>query len=338
MSSISSLGIDLDIFSTIAEDPDMFERSGRTTTLRAGREVSFKASINGISVPASAVLHDARLTRLTLLEQVSPNTNESYHLVTGIMRPVKMDLFVTIDGEKMNLIDLLLALTNSGEKKITRDQFMDTARKIGLDFDGGMPFFFQQFGANIDGFKAALEAFKAAGAVDVISKMKNPGRIKAAYQHDAGVPVTSFEVGSVDRTRSRTGQGFLDLIDATVSNFERIVRLRKEAKILENTIATATGWTQDKTNAAKQKVSDLQDMSRQWASNWSGAQQRIVVLPNGKKQTQDIWDPVNAPCGRFTMVIDGQNVEVDLWKNSAKANTSDTTVSTGTVVSGEDPF
>ena len=337
--NIQNLGLNMDLFSAIAETPEMFESTGRTTTLRQGREISFKATINGIEVPATAVLHEARLTRLTLLEQVSPNTNKPYNLVTGIMRPVKMDIFVTIDGQKMNIIDLLHSVVNSGSTKITREQFLDTARKIGMDLEGGMPFFFQQFGANIDGFKHALEAFKLAGAKDVIGQMNNPGRIQAAYQHDAGVPVTAFEVGSVDRSKSRTDQGFQNLVDSIIDNFQRVVRLRKESKLLDVTIAESKGWTQEKTQAVRDQSKLLMDMSRQWASNWAGAQQRIVVLPNGKKDIQNIWDPVNAPCGRFTMVVEGSEVEVDLWSNSAKANTSDTTVGVATATKSDDlPF
>jgi hypothetical protein len=256
------------------------------------------------------------------------------------MRPVKMDIFVTIDGQKMNIIDLLHNVVNSGSAQITRDQFVDTARKIGLDLEGGMPFFFQQFGASLDGWTKAREAFVAAGAKDVIGSMNNPGRIVAAFQHDTGVPVTAFEVGTVDRTKSRTGQGFLNLIDATVDNFQRVVRLRKEARMLENSLLTASGWSQEKITKVKAQVKQLDDMSRQWASNWAGAQQRIVVAPNGKKQVENIWDPVNAPCGRFTMVVNGENVAVDLWSNSAKANTSDTSVgaSAPTAVTDNDPF
>lgn len=338
--TISNLGLDLDLFSAIAESPEMFESTGRTTTLRVGREVSFKATINGIEVPASAILHDARLTRLTLLEQTSPNTNKTYFLVTGIMRPVKMDIFVTVDGQKMNIIDLLHNVVNSGSAQITRDQFVDTARKIGLDLEGGMPFFFQQFGASLDGWTKAREAFVAAGAKDVIGSMNNPGRIVAAFQHDTGVPVTAFEVGTVDRSKSRTNQGFQNLVDSVIDNFQRIVRLRKESKMLDVKIVESTGWSQEKTQKAREHSKVLMEMSRQWASNWAGSQQRIVVLPNGKKETQNIWDPVNAPCGRFTMVTGAGNVDVDLWSNSAKANTSDTTVSTApnTTPSDELPF
>ena len=64
------------------------------------------------------------------------------------------------------------------------------------------------------------------------------------------------------------------------------------------------------------------DLSRQWASSWSGAQQRLVNDGTGGFTTESVYDPVNAPCGRFTMVVHGANVEVDLWSNSARANTT----------------
>lgn len=339
MSILNEFNLDLDVFSAVADTPEMFESTGRTQTLRLDREVSFKGSINGIEVPASAILRDARLTRMTLLKQVSPNTNKEYYLVTGIMRPVKMDLFVTIDGVKMPLIDLLTSVVNEkSENKITTEQFLDTARKIGLNFNDGMPFFFQQFGASLEGWTKAREAFVEAGAVDVIGKMSNPGRIEAAYQHAEGVPVTAFEVGTVNREMSRTNQGFLNLIDATVANFTRVVTLRKESRILSKAINEATGWSEEKTNKAKEHAELLGKMSRQWVANWAGAQQRIVVQPNGKQETQNIWDPVNAPCGRFTMIVDGEPVEADLWSNSARANTSDTTIGSNTVISDKDPF
>ena len=336
--SMQNFNLDFDLFSNIAENPEMFESTGRTNTLRLDREVSFKGSINGIEVPASAVLRSAKLTRLTLLEQTSPNTGKDYFLVTGIMRPVQLDLYVTIDGQKMNLVDVLLAAVNEkASKQITRDQFLDTARKIGLNFTDGMPFFFQQFGANLEGWTKAREAFVEAGAKDVIGAMNHPGRIKAAYQHNDGVDVTAFEVGTVDRTRSRTGQGFLNLIDATVANFQRVVELRKEAKILKAKVDEAKGWSQEKIDKANEHADLLSKMSRQWVANWAGAQQRIVVNESGKQTTENIWDPVNAPCGRFTMIVNGSAVEVDLWSNSAKANTSNTSVGASST-NDEDAF
>lgn len=339
MSILNDFNLDLDVFSAVADTPEIFESTGRTQTLRLDREVSFKGTINGVEVPASAILRDARLTRMTLLKQVSPNTSKEYYLATGIMRPVKMDLFVTIDGVKMPLVDVLTAVVNEkSDNKITTEQFLEVARKIGLNFTDGMPFFFQQFGVSLEGWTKAREAFVAAGAKDVISSMTNPGRIEAAYQHAEGVPVTAFEVGSVNREMSRTGQGFLNLIDATVANFTRVVTLRKESRLLTKTINEAEGWSEEKINKAREHADLLGKMSRQWVSNWSGAQQRIVVQPNGKQETQNIWDPVNAPCGRFTMIIDGEAVEADLWSNSARANTSDTTVSSKTNVSNSDSF
>jgi hypothetical protein len=338
MASILDLGFNLDTLSNVADTPEMFERSGSTVTLRQGREVSFKASINGVELPGSAILHDARLTRLTVLKQQSPNTGKWYHLVTGIMRPVKMDVFVTIDGQKMNIIDVLLAATNAkAERQLTRDEFLDTARKLSLTYTDGMPYFFQHFGANEEGFKKAIAEFKAAGAVDVIGTIENPRRIEAAYQHTEGVPVTAFEVGTVNRDKSRTNQGFLNLADSITENFQRIVALRKEARLLDHEVNSNTDLSQEQRKATQTRAQLLNDMSRQWASPWTGAQQRIVIdSATGKQKQENMYDPVNAPCGRFTMVVNGKNVDVDLWTNSARAVTNDTSVNT--VDLSKDPF
>lgn len=327
MATIQDLGFNLDALSNVADTPDMFERSGNTVTLRQGREVSFKASINGVELPGSAILHDARLTRLTVLKQQSPNTGKWYHLVTGIMRPVKMDVFVTIDGVKTNIIDVLLAAVNAkAARQLTRDEFLDTSRKLSLTYTEGMPFFFQHFGANEEGFKKAIAAFKEAGAQDVIGSIENPRRIEAAYQLNEGVPVTAFEVGTVDRTKSRTNQGFLNLADSITDNFQRIVGLRKEARVLENEANTAVGLSQEEIQSKRERAKMLADMSRQWTSPWTGAQQRIVMEESGRKKMENMFDPVNAPCGRFTMVVNGKNVDIDMWTNSARAVTGNTSV------------
>jgi hypothetical protein len=331
-----------DSFSAIADSPEAFEVSGRTTTLYKGRRISFKGTINGIEVPAYATLHEASLSRMSVIEQQSPYTGDSYKIVTGIFKPVKMDIELVIDGETMSLPELLRNLVNtSSTNKIDEQTFLETASRIGLKFSEGMPMFWQQFGASDEGIKAAFEAFKAAGAVDVLGSMSNRGRIVAAYAHDAGVPVTSFEVGTVDRTKSRTGQGFLNLVDASVEQFQRIVGLRKEASLLKTALTEQTDWAQKKIKATEDRIKVIGDMSRQWTTNWAGAQQIIEIDEAGQLAPQDKYAAVNAPCGRFSMAVDGANVSVDLWKNSARAEASSTTTSVASApvaVDGELPF
>jgi len=77
-------------------------------------------------------------------------------------------------------------------------------------------------------------------------------------------------------------------------------------------------------------------LSRQWVTNWSGSQQRIKVEKNGSKTPQNVYDPVNAPCGRFSLAVQGEIVSCDLWSNSARAE--QTSVVVGATETEEDPF
>jgi hypothetical protein len=166
--------------------------------------------------------------------------------------------------------------------------------------------------------------------------MENRGNIVAAYAHETGIPVTSFEIGTVERSQSRTGQGFMNLVDASVDQFQRIIRLRKEASVLKAELTAQTDWAQKKIKAAEDRIKVLGNMSRQWTTNWAGAQQIIKVDEGGKLVPQDQFAAVNAPCGRFSMVVDGKTVAVDLWKNSARAESAPTNTATNAVVADGD--
>ena len=334
---LSKFNLGGDLFATIADNPEVFETTGRTTTLHAGRRIAFNGSINGIKVPAYATLHEATLSRMSVIEQKSPYTGDTYKIVTGIFKPVKMDVEVVIDGETMTLAELLRSFVNANAQKPVDEQaFLDTASRIGLKFADGMPLLWQQFGASETGIQQAFDAFKEAGAVDVLGSMEKRGNIIAAYAHETGVPVTSFEIGTVNREQSRTNQGFLNLVDSTVDQFQRIVRLRKEAAVIKAELVAQTNWSQAKIKKAEDRIKVLGDMSRQWTTNWAGAQQIIQVDEGGNLVPKDQYAAVNAPCGRFSMVIGGQTVSVDLWKNSARAESASTTNSSPAPVADAD--
>ena len=333
MSMLEKFGIDASAFAAIT-DTTLFEGTG-TTTLRAGKRVPYTGSINGTTIPCYVTMHEAKLTRLSLLKQLQVSSNREYWLATGILKPVKMDIELMIDGEAINLIDFLHQITQQASNStFSRDEFVMNSRRIGFNFDEGMPMFFQQFGASFDGFGHAINAFKAAGATDVIGKIQNAGRIQAAYAHETGVPVTLFEMGTVDRSKSPRNQGFLNIVDAQVDQFTRILGFRKQSRMLKAEIASADGWSQEKIKKVEEKSKSLEDMSKQWVSSWSGAQQRIVNS-NGTYITENTFDPVNAPCGRFTMMVNGNETQIDLWSNSARANSS---TPPPAVTAKEEPF
>jgi len=341
---LDKFGFDADLMSVIADEPDIFTGSGRTTMFTVGKRTPYDMSINNKPVPGYVTVHEAHLTRLTLLRQVQVSKNREYNLVTGIMKPVKMDIELIVDGETINLIDLLHNIVQEGSsKKIGREEFIHTARRIGLNLVDGMPLFFQQFGANQDGFNAAVEVMKSYGAVDSAGTMEKRGRIQEAWAvPGAGIPVSAFELGTVNRTQSaryhhdNIGQGFLNLAEAQIEQLVRIVTLRKAARLVQKEIENlpADATQKDVKSLGDQKQT-LNNMAGQWTTNWAGAQRRLVTQSNGTFREENQYDPVNAPCGRFTLVTDDGPVDVDLWTNSLKANTS-TSATTTTDVPDED--
>ena len=326
--------LDSSLFEQVADNIDNLQSTSRTQNLVVGKKTNFKGSINGVEVPASVTLKEASLSRLSVLRQQSPYTGKEYYLVTGVMNPVKMDISIMNDGQELSIIDLLHQFVTDSGKAVDRDKFVASLSAMGMNFASGMPLFFQQFGANEDGFKHAINAFKSAGAVDVTGRIETPGRIVAAYQHKTGVPLSAFELGTTDRSKSRTNQGFLNLVDAAVDTFQRVYGLRLQANVIQEKMDTLS---QAKVKEAQERVDKLKQLSRQWVSNWSGSQQRIQVTPSGVQEKQDIYDPVNAPCGRFTMVVNGTDVACDLWSNSAQANGS-APVATEIAADAEMPF
>lgn len=354
MSILDTLNLDLDAFAGF-NDPSLFEGKN-TTTLRLGKRVPYSGSIPGapaadgtptrIEIPCYVTLREAKLTRLTLLEQdKASQAGSKYWLVTGIFKPVKLDLELVIDGETINLVDFLHQVASKASgTTMGREEFILNARRIGFNFEDGMPLFWQQFGASLEGFQKTVDAFKHAGATDEIGSIKgDTNRIKAVYAHAEGVPVTSFELGTVDRSQSPRNQGFLNLLDAQMDQFTRILGLRKAARGLRNQIIEAgTDAKQDDTTAMKAKAAELDSMSRQWMSSWSGAQKRIEKQTDGTLVTQNQFDPVSAPCGRFTLNTTDGEVACDLWRNSARANGGEVSTPAAKVVAvvpdGEDPF
>jgi hypothetical protein len=338
-SILDTFKLDSSLFSAIAENIDTLQSTARTQALKVDKPVQFTGTINGVKVPAEVVLRSASLKRLSVLKHLSPNTSPNMAkkeslLVTGVMNPVQLDVFVTIDGVKMSLVDLFYSFVGND---VDRSQFETSLNSMGLKFNSEMPLFFQQFGASEQGIRHAIETFKQAGAVSVFENIdqEKRGRILGAYEHKNGVPMTSFELGTTDRKYSKTEQGFLNLVDAAVESFQRVYSLRLQAKVLEEKISDLP---QAKVKEAEIQKDLLIKLSRQWASNWAGSQERIIVETNGTKTPQGIYDPVNAPCGRFSLVVNGSEVACDLWSNSVRSEQGNATSVVTKTESEEDPF
>lgn len=345
MSILDSLGIDGSLFAAMVNEPDILDNNSKTTMMRLDKEVQYRGSINGKAIDAFVTLREANLTRLSLLEQTQKGTTpRQYLLVTGVMQPVRFDIDLMIDGQRINFVDVLhqIAIEASGSN-ITRDEFLVHSAKIGVNLVGGQPLFFQQFGASYEKYSECIDVFEAAGAVSVFDKIQNnKGRIKSAWQLKPGIPLTAFEVGTVDRTQSARyahdgiGQGFLNLVDAQFDQFTRILGLRKSAKI-KRAEAESGKHPEDKVVALKNSADLDMKMSNMAKSNWAGAQRRLRQKPNANEfEVDPIYDPVNLPCGRFTMLTANGEYEADFWTNNRNKITPATP--TEIAATASDPF
>jgi len=312
---------------------------------------------DGVTIPASVVCHDAHLHRLTLFRQHSRLDGHSYLLITGVLR-VNLDVYVTIDGKEYPLVNLLASLVNNTlpeEKKMSvKDFARNVEQGLGIRFGGTMPLLWQHFGANPEtiGFEGMKEVdgeqvpiftpegvmgrFAALGAQDVTTENNEDGRIiqqLAFPRSHPGIPVAQFELGQQNRAYSETQQGFLDLVNAQIENFVRIIKHRRIARQIGAEVAEKRR-AQAEENAkggkkviitdedAKKQLALAQvhvNMARRYSANWAGVQQRTKVKEGSPDDapelyTENFFDPVNAPCGSMTLVLDDdERLEWDFW-------------------------
>jgi|694.fasta_scaffold29751_8 hypothetical protein len=344
MSILSKLNIkNTEAFGLMVSEPDILDVNGSTTTFRLNKPQPYTGTIQGQNVQAVVTLREAALTRLSHLVQTQKSTGNQYNIVTGIFNPVRFDIELMIDGQKMDMMEVLRTIAEEASNaKISAEEFELNCQKIGFQYRTGMPMFFQQFGANLEEFQTLLEVFKENGAVDVYEQIRGEKRrIMSAYampRGNAGIPISSLEVGSMDRTKSERfaydgiGQGFQNLIDAQFEQFVRIVTLRKLARVkLEEANAAPNA---DMASLLRSESEKASKMSRQASSTWGGSQQRIVAQANGGFVSEDMFDPANVPCGRFTLDLAGGAREISLWTNKNEQ----VTAAPKTAVDFKDPF
>lgn len=337
------------ILSTAVDNPDVLRTTGNSINLVLGQRTKFRASIAGVSYDAYATLKSAHLHRLSLIDHETRRGKTSA-LVTGIMKPVQMDIDIVIEGETMSIQEVLRRISMAQAKTtVSPEEFAMTLENVGLRFNTGMPIFFQHFGSDINEYRNLLEMFKAAGAENAYSRIKDPRNIKEAWQmpeiaprtSKIGPEVVSFEVNRADRTQSQSylpeqglyGQGFLDFVDAIVENYKRVVSLRTQCDILTRDNASkaiAEGWSAERRQAAEEEVKALRTLSSQWATNWSGSQQRIIVNKQDSTDVriENIYDPTALDCGKLTLAFGPETATFNLWTDSrasaeAVASTND---------------
>jgi hypothetical protein len=322
----NTFGIAGDEFSLITENPEAFKSQSNTVTLRKGKRVKAKGSINGVEIPTWITLESAHWTRLTVREHYITRAGEDTRVSQvfgGVFKPVKLNVEVEINGQTMSLSQMIRNLISEQAKNKSAEEINKIIEDTNVlkGFVDGMPMMFQQMGASQNGFEHAIEIFKSAGAVDDLASLGGNTRFHTCYdfKDKPGLEVVAFELGSADRSMSKTGQGFVDVVDAVVSNMIRVIGHKKTAAILRNEIeANAASLSQSDIKTRQAKIESELQMSRQYPLIWSGAARQKDVTATGDIVTRDKYNAVNAPCGRWTVLVNDNTVDLDVWKGSTK--------------------
>lgn len=319
-------GIKSDDFAIVTENPDALKSQSNTVRLQRGKRVKIKGSINGVEIPTYATLESAYWTRLTVRDHEVRRAGQETRISQvfgGVFKPVKMAVEVEINGQTLSLEDLIVSLIAETSAGKSADEVRKILEETNLikGLSDGMPFMFQQMGASENGFAHAVEIFKAAGGVDDLASLKGNTRFHTCYdmKDKQGLEVVSFELGSADRTQSKTGQGFVDIIDAVVSNLIRVIGHKSAASVIKREIEEqAASLSQADIKSRQVRIDSELAMSRQYPVIWSGASRQKDLTATGETVTRDKYNATNAPCGRWTVATANGNVDLDVWSNSTK--------------------
>jgi hypothetical protein len=129
--------------------------------------------------------------------------------------------------------------------------------------------------------------------------------------HQKGLEVTRFEMSSMDRTMSKTGQGFLNPLEAQVANFQRVVALRRAAYELDQALAQRKADGDPSLTTAveqeiRREINSIRRQSARWNNTWTGSQEEMEVEGTGDDKVirgTGRWQSANAPCGRLTVMV-----------------------------------
>lgn len=310
------------------EDLSLFEGEGlhaESNTIRFERDnpVMYMAKLSGnTEIEARTTLRSANLTRLVKAENAyrDPTRVGTYTQVSGDFRNVHLHTEVLLGEEWVTITEFLrqiyIALT--GKTIPTEEDFRAQIRNLGYRFDGDATMLWQHFGASTESWKALDDLMQSHGAFDDTGRFTNLSRITNITKFAANAPgfeVAAIDVTSADRNQSQTNQGFTNFVDAAVESLKRTLRYRKLSKDQK---AKAIG---DEAMMYNMRAQHLNQQATSWASNIAGIQERMTIDASGSvvrlgaegAPTDHHVDPAKAQIGRMTLVIDGENTEIDLW-------------------------
>ena len=339
---LAKFGLDSAIGDLLVEsitNPTEFSVSDNTW-ITTGNSVMYKASINGQPLQSRVALRPgATLNRISVENRRKYNSNSQYLLVTGTFRNVQMDIEVLHEGEWITLINMFKLLTGATDKS---DAEMEIAlNSMNVKITQPQVLLFQQFGADEQQFDNLCTILEANGFHNTSVENKNVLKVLSS---DAGVPITGFQVGRMDRTESRPhgmkvngtdrvhgGQGFLDFVDAQFSKYIETAQLGKTNSILNKKLVSERDQlTEEQTAQIKNALSEIKTMMSniaQRGAGWTGTQREVEVdeILQVVTEKNTYWSQ-RAPIGRFNLNINGVNTPISLWRDRT-ADAETTTVS-----------
>jgi hypothetical protein len=347
MSLLEKFGYKKDDFAIVLEQPDLFSSSAKTTKIVVGEATTVAGSINGIAVPTTILVKDANWSRLTVRDHIVNRQDEEPRVTQvfgGVFNNFVADVTVQVDGTEMALYDLMKQfIVESFGKGLSDDKINEMLNK-NLSLNGlrnGGPLMFQQMGASEAGIAHAVETFRSAGGVDDMRSVANSPSFNTAYkmpEGKTGLELVSFELGTSDRKLSKTGQGFVDIVSAITENFERVVKHKTVASVLKAELdANLAKLSQDEIKLKQAKIEAELNMAKDYVNCWSGAARQTKIV-NGKKQIDNKYNAVNAPCGRWSVLVDNAIIDLDVWSNTTKAPAKTVDTQVAEIANAEEPF
>jgi hypothetical protein len=331
-------GIDLGDIEISADD---LYRAGNTLALRRGVATAHKVDVNGISLDARYTLESARLTRMTVFDNEYRDNSRpgTYTMVSGILSNVHMTVEVQIGEAWIGLEELLFSIysAKASGTPISLMDFKARLNGLGFRFGGDATIAWQHFGVSDARLGEIEEILKANGAARNIDSVPadRRGRMREIWEFPEGfgLEVASIEVSSSDREQSRTGQGFLNFVDAGVTSLVDMLRLKSQGAKLKAEAAEATG---DEAIRLAAVAAWVNRAATAWGSNLGGRQQRLNVNDDGNVAPiggsdnaafgSDIAiDPVNVGIGRIGYVtgLDSEDQPIvetlDFWQDLTAA-------------------
>lgn len=374
---LEDLGLDSDIFD-ILEDASAFTPSGRTFTLKPGIKVPFRGTIGTKDYECYAKLGNAKSVRLSLIdhEVAAEGGTRKSNIVSGVIRPMRLDLTIVEDGTEITFAEFLLNLANepriaAGKQPFELEDFGVRLGRMGIPlmnlpeygYESSMPMLWQHFGPELDVVNAMFDAFESAGAVDVLPPPARRKRLTRAVEVKGGFQIRELEIGRSDRSRTKLagrtykvegsdkesvfeGSGFQDFVGALYESFQRSLVLRRVLAGVKAELKQEYAKTKPNAQAIEGLNSQATLLNRQittWMANWGGAQQRPIEQPGNSVVFDDAYDPISVPSGRQVLLVNDEEVEFNLWRNQnnptqgSGATTTEGVVDT-TVAEADEPF